>query len=138
MSVKLINMSGIEQKNKKILLVDDDEFLLDMYSTKFRGIGFEVETVFEGETALKYLKEKAFDVLLLDLIMPKMDGFEVLEELKEIGLRDNLFVIVLSNQSESEDIERVKKLGVDGYIIKATAVPSEVLDEVQKIINGEG
>lgn len=123
-----------EEENKKILLVDDDEFLLDMYSKKFKEAGFYIDTAFDGRQGLQKLKEDDFDLLLLDLVMPDIDGLELLETIKEEGIRQELIVIVLSNQGTNESIDKVKEIGVDGYIIKANTVPSEVLEKVKKII----
>ncbi|AKM83824.1 TPA: response regulator [Candidatus Campbellbacteria bacterium] len=121
-------------KKYKILLVDDDKFLIDMYSLKFQENGFTVETVFGGEEAVNKLKEKKdFDVVLLDLIMPGMDGFELLENIRSQKLAENSAVIVLSNQGQKEDVDRANQFGVDGYIIKASTIPSEVLHAVVKI-----
>lgn len=121
-------------KKYKILLVDDDKFLIDMYSLKFQENDFIVETVFGGEEAVNKLKEKKdFDIVLLDLIMPGMDGFELLENIRNQKLAENSAVIVLSNQGQKEDVDRANQFGVDGYIIKASTIPSEVLHTVVKI-----
>lgn len=127
-------MSEDEKNNKRILLVDDDEFLVDMYSVKFQEAGFEVDTAMDGEKGLQKVREENFDVLLLDLVMPAVDGFEVLEKLNEEELREGMKVIVLSNQGKAENIERGESLGIDGYIVKANAIPSEVLERVKNII----
>lgn len=124
-----------EQKNKKALLVDDDDFLLDMYSKKFEEDEFEVIIASDGETALEKLRSEEFDVLIVDLVMPEVDGFEVLHTLNEEGLNKNMKVIVLSNQGSTEDINKAKEEGIDGYIVKASAVPSEVLEKVREIVN---
>ncbi|OGD68800.1 hypothetical protein A3I18_01485 [Candidatus Campbellbacteria bacterium RIFCSPLOWO2_02_FULL_35_11] len=123
-----------KEKKYKILLVDDDKFLIDMYSLKFRENGFTVETVFGGQDALEKLKESDdFDIVLLDLIMPGMDGFEFLESLRKNNLAKNSAVIVLSNQGQKSDVDKAEQFNVDGYIIKASTIPSEVLANVVKI-----
>lgn len=119
----------------RIYLVDDDRFLLDMYAVKFRAAGHEVTAFQGGEAALEALrKEPPPDVMLLDIIMPVIDGFEVLEVIKKEGLAPKTKVIVLSNQGQPSDIERATSLGAAGYIIKASAIPSEVFSETIKII----
>jgi len=118
----------------KILLIDDDRFLIDMYSLKFREGGLSVETVFSGQEALERIENKSdFDVILMDLIMPVMDGFELLKEIREKKLAKDSAIIILSNQGQQSDIDRVKKYEIDGYIIKASTIPSEVLSTVISI-----
>ncbi len=118
---------------KKILIVDDDKFLLDIYSLKFVAGGYEVNTAFNGEEALKKLKESKPDVLLLDIVMPGMDGIEVLGKLKDEKI-SGFKKIILSNQSQQSDVDKATAFGVDGYIVKASATPSEVLAKVNEII----
>jgi len=121
------------EKKKKILIVDDDKFLLDMYSVKFQEDGFEVETGVGGEDGLTKLRDGLNpDVIMLDIVMPNCDGFQVLETIKREGLGNDPIVIVLSNQGQDEEIERAKQLGADDYIVKASAIPSEVLEQVKK------
>lgn len=127
-------MSDKNIKKEKILLVDDDEFLIDMYSVKFKNADYEIDTALNGKVALKKMKEDNYDVLLLDLLMPGVDGFEILENIKERNLKGNMNIIVLSNQSKIQDVEKAKFGDIDGYIVKASAVPSEVLDKVENII----
>ncbi len=120
-----------------ILLVDDDKFLLDMYSTKFREEGKVVEVCFGGAEALEKLREGLKPVaVILDVVMPNPDGLEVLETIKKEKLGGDPMVIMLSNQGEQRDINRAKELGADGYIVKASAIPSEVLEQVDAIIKG--
>lgn len=122
-------------KKHSILIVDDDKFLLSMYSLKFQKEGFEVFTSADGGDALTKLKEGLVpDALILDIVMPVMDGLELLGKIKELKLVPSSVIIILSNQGQSSDIEQAKKLGVDGYIVKATTIPSEVLSEVKKIL----
>lgn len=122
-------------KKKKILIVDDDNFLLDMYAFKFSQSGFEVETFLDGAEVLEKLKagEKP-DVILMDLIMPGIDGFELLERMNKEGLAADSTRIVLSNKSQQADIERCDSLGVACYITKANSTPSEVVSKVMKIL----
>lgn len=122
--------------NYKIFLIDDDTFLLNMYSLKFTKSGFEVNTAQNGTEVLKKLKEGYVpDILLLDIIMPSMDGLDLLTQIRKEKLIPNATVIMLTNQSDTTDIEKAKTLGVNGYIVKATTVPSEVIDDVLEIYN---
>jgi CheY-like chemotaxis protein len=124
----------MENKSLNILFVDDDKFLLDMYAVKFAKNNFTVNTAQNPDDALKMLRDGLDpDVLLLDVVMPGMDGIELLSIIRKENLAKNSVVIMLTNQGLADDISRAKKLNVDGYIIKATTIPSEVLAEVQKI-----
>lgn len=119
----------------RIYLVDDDRFLLDMYAVKFRAAGHEVTAFQGGELALEALRKgPPPNALLLDIIMPGIDGFEVLEAIRKENLAQGTKVIVLSNQGQQSDLERATALGAAGYIIKASAIPSEVFSETMKII----
>ncbi len=120
--------------NKKILIVDDDKFLLDMYSIKFSEHGFELESAGSGQEALEKVSgDWRPDIYLVDIIMPVMDGFQLIEELKRQGRREGRALVVLSNLGQKEDIEKALALGVDGYIVKASATPSEVVAKVTEI-----
>lgn len=119
----------------RLYLVDDDRFLLDMYAVKFKAAGHTVTAFSGGEEVLEALrKDPAPDALLLDIVMPGMTGFEILEAIKREQLAQSAKVIVLSNQGQESDITQAKELGADGYIIKASAIPSEVFAETMKII----
>ncbi|MBP6868503.1 MAG: response regulator [Candidatus Pacebacteria bacterium] len=119
----------------KIYLVDDDRFLLDMYAVKFRAQGHEVTAFSGGKEVLEALRTKpAPDAILLDIVMPEIDGFEVLETIRSEKLVPTTKIIILSNQGQESDIERAKTLGAAGYIIKASAIPSEVFSETITII----
>lgn len=130
----MYNFDVMEEK-KKILLVDDDKFLVDMYTVKFREANFDIVPAFSGEEALDKLKDGVKpDVVLMDMIMPGMSGLDFLSTVKQNNLASNASFIFLSNQGQKTDIEEAKKLGVDGYIVKANTIPSEVLEQVIEII----
>ncbi len=121
----------------RVYLVDDDRFLLDLYAVKFRNAGHDVSVFGSGEdllTALRKAGTQAPDAILLDLIMPGVGGFEALEAMRKENLAKGSKVIILSNQGQGSDIERAKQLAADGYIIKASAIPSEVLAETLRTI----
>lgn len=128
----------IEAKNKKVLIVDDDQFLLNMYSIKFKNFGFSVDTASGGQEVLNKLRDGAKpDVLLLDVVMPSMDGLELLGHIREEKFVPDATVIILSNQNQPADIERAKDLGISSYIVKASSIPSEVVAEVMKVIGAK-
>ncbi|MFC1720706.1 PleD family two-component system response regulator [Patescibacteria group bacterium] len=125
----------MEDKKYKILIVDDDRFLLDMYPVKFTQLGFDVATSLGSVDALAKLREGFVpDVILTDLLMPTMDGFELLEKIKEEKLAQGSKIIILSNKGERTDIDRGIALGADGYIIKASVIPSEVVEKVMEVL----
>ena len=125
------------QQPKKIFIVDDDKFLLDMYTFKFKEKGFEVVQAFGSVDALSKLKGGITpDVMLLDVVMPVMDGFELLELIKSEKLAPDAKVIVLSNLGQPTDIEKGRSLGANGYVIKASATPSEVVEKVMAVLGG--
>jgi DNA-binding response OmpR family regulator len=121
-----------EKENKdSILLVDDDGFLLDMYSLKFREEGFSIDIASSGQQALDKIRKGVFNVILLDIVMPALDGFEVLQQLKKENLAVGSIIIILSNLGQKEDIERGMQLGAHDYVIKAHFTPREVVEKVK-------
>jgi CheY-like chemotaxis protein len=126
----------MEGEKKKILIVDDDNFLLDMYSLKFSQSNFEVYAAPGGVEAIEKLKGGLVpDLILMDIIMPEMDGFEMLEKINKENLSPNSIKIILSNKSEQTDIDRGNQLGVAGYIVKANSTPREVIEQVDSILS---
>jgi len=115
----------------KILIVEDDEFLSGMYVTKFTVEGFMVHFALDGEAGLLKAQELMPQLILLDLLLPKKNGFEVLEALKANVLTKLIPVILLTNLSQESDIKRGKDLGADDYLIKAYNIPSEVVQKVK-------
>ncbi len=119
---------------KKIFIVDDDQFLLNMYSLKFGKGGFDVSTSVSAADALLKLRGGFVpDIILLDIIMPGMDGLEFLQTIRKENLATNATCIVLSNQGQAVDINKAKEYGIAGYIVKASSIPSEVLKAVSEI-----
>lgn len=118
----------------KILLVDDDAFLRDMYATKFTEAGDTVAVAPDGAHALSCLKSESFDVIIMDMVMPGMTGVELLNEIHKRDSTADSKCIILSNQGEQGDIAAANAAGVDGYIIKAESIPSEVVSKVHNIV----
>ena len=116
------------------MLVDDDHFLLDIYSLKFKTQGLNIVTADGSSEALEKIRNGDNpDIILLDIIMPTMDGLELLKIIRDEKLVPLAVIIMLTNQSD--EMEKAKELGVDGYIIKATSIPSEVVSQVMEIYN---
>ena len=122
------------EANKNVFLIDDDPFILDMYTLKFKEHGFGVDSARNGKEALEKLKTLKPDCILLDIVMPEMDGFEVLRELKK-GKKGGLpKVILLTNLDQKEDVEKGMEFGADDYVIKAHFTPSEVVEKVKQVL----
>jgi len=130
-------MISMENKDKKysLFLVEDDIFLVDMYTTKFSEYGFETVTSKNGAEALSKLEEGYVpDIILTDIVMPTMDGFEFLAELKKRNIVPGAIKIILSNLGQKDDIEKGEALGVKGYIIKSMSTPTETVKKVLDIV----
>ena len=119
----------------KILLIDDDLFLRDMYATKFVEMHHMVDTTDLPSIAISKLKKESYDVVLIDKIMPEMDGIDLLRKITTEKLGGSPLCIMLTNQSEWDDFENAKKAGAIGYIVKAEHIPSTVVTEVERIVN---
>lgn len=118
---------------KTVLLVEDDEMLNAMYKAKFEKEGYTVLTAFNGSEGVKQVEANGPDIVLLDIIMPKMDGFVALKKIKK-GPNKDVPVILLTNLGQEEDIKKGKELGAADYYIKANHTPAEVVDKVKKLI----
>ena len=119
---------------QKILLVEDDTFLSNIYQTKFVKEGYQVVAAGDGEEALKAVRTKKPDIILLDVLLPKLDGFAVLERLKKDAETKDIPVILLTNLGQRDDVERGLQLGAADYLIKAHFKPSETVAKVKKIL----
>jgi DNA-binding response OmpR family regulator len=116
------------------LLVEDDAFLSELYSTKFKLEGFEVLAALDGEKGLELAQKKNPDIILLDLILPKINGFVVLENLKKNQDTKDIPVILLTNLSQKGDIDRGLQMGAQDYLIKAHFMPSEVVQKIKQVL----
>jgi len=124
-----------EEKKYKLLIVDDDKFLLDMYAMKFKNLGHDATVAVGANSALDLLRGGMDpEIILLDIIMPAMDGLELLEIIRKENLAPRATVVMLTNEIEQVKIDKAKALGVGGYIVKATTIPSEVVSEVVSIV----
>lgn len=123
---------------QKILLIEDDVFLSDIYMTKFQEVGYVIEAADSGTQGLQKAKEGTPDVILLDIVLPKMNGLEVLEKLKADADTKSIPVIILSNLGSEDDVKVGMKKGASSYIIKSQFTPSEVVECVEKTLKKEG
>jgi CheY-like chemotaxis protein len=120
---------------KKIVIIDDDTFLLDMYVIKFKKSGFEVIAFSSAEEALDKIKEEEkLDAVIFDIIMPGMDGWTFAREYRKQNLHPEVKLVVLSNQNQQADIDISKEVKTDMFIVKALKTPSEVVAEINSIL----
>lgn len=119
-------------KQYKVLIADDDSIISDILSRKLLSSGFKVSIVDNGQKALEILKKEKFALLLMDLTMPEVDGFQVLAGIKELGVK--MPIIVMSNLSQPEDIKKAKSLGAWNYIVKSSVNVKDIAEEVRRCI----
>jgi len=119
---------------KTILLVEDDPFVVDIYTKKLKNAGFLIKTAQDGEEALKKIMEKKPDLLVLDIVLPNIDGWELLDKIKRNEKLRDLKVVVLSNLDQKIDVEKGLEFGIVRYFIKAHYTPSQVVREIKKIL----
>jgi len=117
---------------KKILLVEDEEIMINLLQRKLTKEGYEVSIAKDGEEGLKLMKEIKPDLILLDIIMPKMGGFEVMEEMNKDKELKKIPVIVISNSGQPVELDKAQKLGAKDWLIKTEFDPQEVIDKVKK------
>jgi len=117
-------------QKKNILIIEDEEFLCKLLTIKLEQSGFEVKTSFDGESGLKAIETNKPDVILLDLLLPGMDGFEVAKQLKNDPKTSDIPIIVVSNLGEPSDIAKAEKLGVVEYLVKADYTPDQIVKRV--------
>lgn len=123
-----------ETNNKKILIVEDDTFISDMYKAKLESLDYNIKVAENGRVGMEILKEFHPDLILLDIVMPEKDGFEILTDLKNDKVLKDIPVILLTNLGRREDVEKGFKLGAKDYIIKAHFTPQEVVEKVSKAL----
>jgi DNA-binding response OmpR family regulator len=126
-------MSDATQKT--ILLVEDDDNLAGVYETRLQAEGFKTKRVSNGENALSTAIAVKPDLILLDVMMPKVSGFDVLDILRNTPETANIKIVMLTALSQESDRERAKSLGVDDYLIKSQVVIADVIDTVKKHLN---
>lgn len=122
---------------KKILIAEDEEILLNVLKDRFEAEGWDVSLAKDGVEAMESIKKSLPDLVLLDLVMPKKDGFEVLKEVRSNPEYKNLpIIIVLSNLGSDEDIKKALSLGANDYFVKTQHPMSEIVEKVKKYIVG--
>jgi len=121
-------------KSKTILIVEDDKFLRELIAKKLWAENYEISEAIDGEEAIKKIKEERPDLVLLDLILPGIDGFEVLTKIKEDPILSQIPVIILSNLGQKDDVEKGIRLGAVDYLIKAHFTPEEIIEKIKNVL----
>ncbi|MFH1790276.1 MAG: response regulator [bacterium] len=121
-------------EQKSILLVEDDIFLAGIYQKKFEVEGFKITVADNGEKGVAEAKKKKPDIILLDVLLPKLDGFAALKILKEDKETKNIPIILLTNLGQKDDVEKGIEMGAEDYLIKIHFKPSEVVEKVRKVL----
>jgi DNA-binding response OmpR family regulator len=119
---------------QKIFLVEDDPFLVDIYSTKFKKLGYEVVSTPGGEEILGKIREEKPDIVVLDIVLPNIDGWEILKRIRGDEELKDLKIVILSNLGQEEEVKKGMELGATKYLIKAHLNPSEVIEEIRKTL----
>ncbi len=120
--------------SKRILLIEDDAFIRDLYVAVLTKAGYELELAVDGQEAVEKSKQGSYDLILLDIMLPKLTGVEVLKVLREVGSRaKETPVYVLTNLGEDTIMEEAKKLGANGYFLKAKYLPKQLVEEINKL-----
>lgn len=123
------------EKKKKVLIVEDEKFLRDLLNLKLQAEGFAVSTAIEGREALQKIKNDPPQLVLLDLVLPGLDGFEVLKKMRKDPLTAKIPVIIVSNLGQKEEIDRGLLLGANDYMVKANFTPQHIVDQIKRYLN---
>jgi len=122
----------------KLIIIEDDPFLLSILAEKLKEAGFSIEMAADGEDGLNKIKSEDFDLVLLDIVLPKIDGFKILEELRGDNQLKKIPVIILSNLYDKNNIDKAILLGAKEYIVKAYNTPEEIVFKIKSFLAKEG
>lgn len=125
------------QKKYNMLMIEDDEAILDMYAIKFQEGNFKLEIAKNGAWGLRLAKEKKFDVILMDLVMPAMHGLDALEKIRSHPTNKNTPIVVFSNSAQESDIKKAKKKGANEYYVKSQVTPQIVYKRVKELLENK-
>ena len=128
------NDTGVSSIKKKILVVEDDPLLSEMLSTKLRESDFDVYTAGSGEEALEVISNKHPHLVLLDLLLPSMSGYEVLERMRALPAAEGVIAVACSNLGQDDDVKRAMSLGAKDFIVKANHTPQDIVKKIQKLL----
>ena len=126
----------MDPQNKKILLVEDEDFIRDLYVRQLTKAGFQVKSAVDGQTGLDMLRAETFDLLLLDIMLPGINGLQLLREFKTQNPNSPMITILLTNLGQEAVIKEGFELGAQAYLIKASYTPDQVVNEVKNALMG--
>ncbi|MBU1292351.1 response regulator [Patescibacteria group bacterium] len=128
--------NNLENKEKKlsILVIEDDKFLRELLVRKLEGTGFNILIAVDGQEALKKVKEELPQLILLDLVLPSLDGYDILKQIKQDPQTSKIPVIILSNLGQEEEVKKGLDLGANDYLIKAHFTPDEIIRKVKAVL----
>jgi len=121
----------------KILIIEDDRYISKMYQLKLSLEGYEVQVAENGREGVDKVKEFMPDIILLDILMPELDGFEVLKIVKGDDATKDIPVLIMSNLGQEDHVDKGMKLGAIGYIVKSQYTPSKVVEKIKSVIDGK-
>lgn len=124
-------------QSKKILLVEDEDFIRDLYVRQLTKAGFLIKSAADGQTGLNLLKSETFDLLLLDIMLPGMNGLQLLREFKTQNPNSPMITILLTNLGQEAVIKEGFELGAQAYLIKASYTPDQVVNEIRNVLGGQ-
>jgi len=124
-----------KNKEPRVLLVEDDHFLMGIYKKKFELEGFKIYTAEDGESGYEVARKKHPSIVLLDVLLPKRDGFWVLEKIKNDPKTEDIPVVLLTNLAQKQDVEKGFELGACEYLVKTHFKPTELVEKVKELLN---
>lgn len=119
---------------KKILMIEDDEFIRELYSRQVKNAGYDIESTPSGKEGLDFLAKNHYDLLMLDLNIPDVSGFQILENLQK-SPKENMVVMILSNVAQDEFVKKGLDLGASAFVIKSTYTPEQVVTEIKSLLS---
>lgn len=119
---------------QKILLIEDDPLIVEIYTTKLKQAGLEVEVAGDGEEGLRMLKKGKYDLVILDLVLPRLSGFELLSKVQKSPNLRKVKILILSNLGQKSEVRKGIRFGAVRYLIKAHYTPTEVVEEIKKLL----
>ncbi|MDO8668879.1 MAG: response regulator [Candidatus Buchananbacteria bacterium] len=128
----------MSNKKIKVLLVEDDSMIVQMYKTRMESEGWEVFSTDRGSEAFKIAETEKPSIILLDVILPEMDGFAILKELKDSPATKSMPVLMLTNLGQESDQNKGKEMGVNGYFIKSQHTPADIITKIENLVSGPG
>lgn len=122
---------------KKLLLIEDEQYLFEMYKMKLEQEGYEVVAALDGEEGMKVAQKEKPDLILLDLVLPKMNGYEFLKKIRQDPKLKKIKIYILSNLGQDEEIDQGFKDGADGFMLKTNLTPGQLMENIKKIFAGK-